>query len=212
MAPGIIRHVNDYFTGPGSPPLIMRLAWNSNYCFHLDYYQGYHRDLLSVSQAVALGADLVVCSLSLATGDERVDAENASLFSRYAQQAAELGIPFVGEFFPAKLKELTPDDLHRQTSITCRVMAELGADIIKTVFTGERFCEVVESTPVPLLVLGAEKTPTEEQALQLALDAASAGATGIVFGRNIVQSRIRPVSSRPPELSCTGNAVSPSPY
>lgn len=188
MAPGILRHVNDLFTGAGAPPLVTRVAWSSNYCFHLDYHQGYHRDLLSVSQAVAMGADLVVCSLSLDTGSERVDAENASLFSRYVQQAAELGIPIIGEFFPSKLKELTPEQLHRQTSITCRVLAELGADAIKTVYTGERFHEVVESTPVPLLVLGAEKTPKEEQALKLAFDAAKAGAAGIVFGRNIVQS------------------------
>ena len=109
--------------------------------------------------------------------------------AHHVQHAAELGIPLIGEFFPAKLRELTPEQLHRQTSITCRVMAELGADVIKTIYTGDRFCEIVESTPVPLLVLGAEKTPTEEQALQLALDAASAGASGIVFGRNILQSR-----------------------
>jgi 3-hydroxy-5-phosphonooxypentane-2,4-dione thiolase len=94
----------------------------------------------------------------------------------------------IGEFFPPLLKNLTPDELHEQTKITCRVMAELGADMIKTVYSGPRFREIVESTPVPLLVLGAEKMPREEQALQLALDAANAGAAGIVFGRNIVQS------------------------
>ena len=189
MAPGVIRHVNDLFTGPDSPTLLTRLSWNSNYCFHLDYHRGYHRDMLSVRQAVAAGADLVVCSLSLDTGDERIDAENASLFSHFVQQAAELGIPIIGEFFPAKLQELPLEQLHRQTAITCRVLAELGADAIKTVYSGERFHEIVESTPVPLLVLGAEKTPREEQALRLALDAANAGAAGIVFGRNIVQSR-----------------------
>jgi DhnA family fructose-bisphosphate aldolase class Ia len=188
MASGMIRHVNDSFTGPSSPAIITRLAWNSDYCFHLGYRQGYHRNLLSVAQAVASGADLVVCSLRLETRDERVDAENASLFSRYVQQAAELGIPIIGEFFPPKREELTAEELHRQTRLTCRVLAELGADMIKTFYTGERFGQIVESTPVPILVLGAEKTPKEEQALQLALDAANAGAAGIVFGRNIVQS------------------------
>ena len=117
-----------------------------------------------------------------------MDTENASTFSRHVQAAAKLGVPIIGEFFPPLLKELTSEQLHRQTLITCRVMAELGADIIKTVYTGERFHEVVESTPVPLLVLGAEKTPKEEQALKLALDAVNAGAVGIVFGRNIIQS------------------------
>ena len=70
-----------------------------NYCFDSDYFRGYHRDLLSVSQAVALGADLVLSSLVLDTGDERVDAENVSSFSRHVQQATALGIPIIGEFF-----------------------------------------------------------------------------------------------------------------
>jgi DhnA family fructose-bisphosphate aldolase class Ia len=188
MAPGTIHHVNDIFLGPQPPALITRLTWNSNYGFHLNYHKGYHRDMLSVSQAAALGVDLVVSSLALDTGDERIDADNAGLFSHHAQQSIQFGIPFIGEFFPPKLKELTPDQLHRQNQITCRVMAELGADLIKTVYSGPRFAEIVASTPVPLLVLGAEKMPREGQALQLALDAAKAGAAGIVFGRNIVQS------------------------
>lgn len=189
MAPGTIHRLNDIFLDPPSPALITRLAWNSNYGFHLDYHEGHHRDMLSVSQAAALGVDLVVCSLALDTGDERIDAENAGLFSRHAQQAIEFGVPFIGEFFPPQFRELAPDELHRQTQITCRVMAELGADLIKTVYSGPRFGEIVASTPVPLLVLGAEKMSREEHALQLAFDAARAGAAGIVFGRNIVQSR-----------------------
>ena len=188
MAPGMIHHVNDLFLGPQ----LAGLDHAADMEFQLLLSSGLSRGI-SPRPAVGFagggaGADLVVCSLALETGDERVDAENASSFSHYVQQAAELGIPFIGEFFPPKLKELTPEQLHRQTQITCRVMAELGADIIKTVYTGERFREIVESTPVPLLVLGAEKTPKEEQALKLALDAANAGAAGIVFGRNIVQS------------------------
>ena len=54
MAPGILKHVVDGFTQPGSPWLLTRLVWNSNYCFQWDYNQGYHRELLSVSEAVAL--------------------------------------------------------------------------------------------------------------------------------------------------------------
>ena len=81
------------------------------------------------------------------------------------------------------------DELHVAIRTGCRMIAELGADLIKTFYTGERFHEVVASTPIPILVLGAEKTPAERDALQLALSAAQAGARGIVFGRNIFQSR-----------------------
>lgn len=188
MAPGMIEHVADEFTRPGAPLLITRLAWNSTYCFQWNYSESVHRPLLTVAQAVAKGADLVLASMSINTGSERVDTENASLFSQNVQQAHELGMPIIGEFFPARTEKMSPEELHENIRIGCRVIAELGADIIKTFYTGTRFNEIVASTPVPILILGAEKTPTEKDALVLAANAANAGARGIVFGRNIFQS------------------------
>lgn len=188
MAPGIARHVTEVLAGPAAPLLIIRLVWNSTYCFQWKYFESHHRPLLAVDQAVAKGADLVLASLSIKTGCERVDAENVSTFSQCCQQAEELGIPIIGEFFPAKTEEMTADELHENVKIGCRVAAELGADLIKTFYTGPRFAEIVERTPVPVLVLGAEKTPTERDALELAARAAESGARGIVFGRNIFQS------------------------
>jgi len=189
MASGIISHVADIFAAPDGPWLITRLAWNSTYCFQWEYHQSRHRPLLSVAQALACGADIVLASLALNTGSEEVDAENASLFSRCVQQAAELGIPIIGEYYPAGTERMTPEQLHESIRIGCRVAAELGADAIKTFYTGPRFNEVVAGTPVPILVLGAEKTRTERDALVLAAKAAEGGARGIVFGRNILQSR-----------------------
>jgi DhnA family fructose-bisphosphate aldolase class Ia len=189
MAAGMIPHVNDLFTGPDAPWLITRLAWNSTYCFQWKYNESRHQPLMTVSQAAAKGVDVVLASLSIHTGSEEVDARNAGLFSGFVQQAAELGIPIIGEFFPARTEEMSPEELHDIIKIGCRVAAELGADLIKTFYTGPKFKEIVASTPVPILVLGAEKTPTERDALNLALKAVQSGARGIVFGRNIVQSR-----------------------
>ena len=189
MAPGMIHHVASRFTGPGAPLLITRLNWNSTYCFQWGYSESHHRPLLTVAEAIAKGADLVLASLSLKTGSERVDAENAGLFSALVQQAEALGVPLVGEFYPARTETMTPDELHDSIRTGCRVAAELGADLIKTFYTGPRFDEIVAATPAPILVLGAEKTPTDADALTLAKNAAASGARGIVFGRNIVQSR-----------------------
>lgn len=189
MAPGMIQHVADKLVGPQAPWLITRLAWNSTYCFQWHYNESHHRPLLTVAEAIAKGADIVLASLSLKTGSERVDAENASLFSLYVQQAGQLGIPLMGEYFPAKAESLSVKALHESIKIGCRILAELGADMIKTFYTGPRFGEIVAATPVPIFVLGAEKKPTAAQALMLASQAAQAGARGIVFGRNIFQSR-----------------------
>jgi len=98
------------------------------------------------------------------------------------------GLPLIGELFPIAPNELTAEELFRQVHTGCRVLAELGADVIKTYFTGERFAETVEATPAPIMVLGAEKLPHAIDALELAQRAIKAGARGLVFGRNVIQS------------------------
>jgi DhnA family fructose-bisphosphate aldolase class Ia len=70
----------------------------------------------------------------------------------------------------------------------CRIACELGADAIKTFYTGERFADVTGGVPIPVFALGAEKLEREVDALELAHKAVRAGARGIVFGRNIIQA------------------------
>ena len=187
MMPGMIERLAEQFTTWQSPPIITRLVWNSGYCFQWKNSDSRHSKIMSVAQAVSRGADVVLASLVIHTASEAADAENVGLFSQIVQEARELGIPLIGEFFPAT-EDISADELHEVISIGCRAVAELGADTIKTFYTGERFREIVESTPVPILVLGAEKTPTERDALQLAANAIEAGARGIAFGRNLFQS------------------------
>ena len=97
-----------------------------------------------------------------------------------------MGIPVVGEYFPTGHTDMTAEELHRNVLIGSRIVSELGADAIKT-FNTCRFAEVTESCPVPIFGLGAEKTPTQLEALKLAEDEVSAGAGGVVFGRNAIQ-------------------------
>jgi DhnA family fructose-bisphosphate aldolase class Ia len=67
--------------------------------------------------------------------------------------------------------------------------AELGADLVKTFYTGKQFHKITEATPIPIFALGALKKPSELDALKLAQAAVEAGARGVVFGRNVVQAR-----------------------
>jgi DhnA family fructose-bisphosphate aldolase class Ia len=188
MMPGVVEHVAHLFASASAPSLIVRLAWNSTYSFQWKYREARHTALLSAGEAVALGADAVLCSLSIHTGREQVDAENIGLFAECVQQAHALGLPIVGEVYPAGTERMPRKELHENIRIGCRVASELGADLIKTFYTGPRFPEIVASTPVPILTLGAEKLPTERAALELAARAVRDGAAGIVFGRNIFQS------------------------
>jgi class I fructose-bisphosphate aldolase len=127
--------------------------------------------------------------MSIRTGSEAVDAENVAQVASCVAEARVVGVPIVGEVYPAGHEDITPEERHEQISIGCRIAAELGADLVKTFHTGERFAEIVRSTPVPVLALGSRKMPREVDALELAATAIHDGARGVVFGRNVIQAR-----------------------
>ncbi len=190
-APGQFERNWDIFTARKTVTSILRINWDADYCFQWGYSQGHHALVITPAQAAALGADVVLASIPLGTGDAAVDAANVELFAKLVAEARAVGIPIGGEVYPGKAGQLGADEFHDLICANCRIAAELGADFIKTFYTGPRFREVVESTPVPLIVLGAEKVD-EPQALKLAENAVKAGARGVVFGRNVFESA-RPV-------------------
>jgi len=95
----------------------------------------------------------------------------------------------IGEYYPVNRETLDDDMLTHQVSVACRVMSEIGADGVKTFYTGKRFAEVIKTTPIPVMVLGADKMENETDALQVAFDATQAGARGVFFGRNVTQAK-----------------------
>jgi DhnA family fructose-bisphosphate aldolase class Ia len=188
MAPGMPAHCASVFSRRGSPACIVRLNWGSNYAAMWNYKHSHSVPMLSVADAVSQGADLIIASLSLKNPDEAEDAHNVEVFSAYVSQKRALGMPLIGEVYPTGGDDKQPEDLQEEIFIGCRIIAELGADLVKTFYTGKRFKEITAATPVPVLALGARKLPRESDALRLAADSVAAGARGIVFGRNVIQS------------------------
>jgi DhnA family fructose-bisphosphate aldolase class Ia len=186
LSPGMLPHCAHAFTPKGAPLAILRLNWNTVYCFHWNYNDANSAEALSPTDAAAAGADLVLVSLTLNTGSEARDAGNVELFSRLRAEAHRLGLPVVGEYFPPRSSQLSPEEMHDQILRGARITAELGADLIKTFYT-PKFAHVTASCPIPVLGLGAEKLPTQLEALQLAERIVQAGGRGVVFGRNAMQ-------------------------
>lgn len=188
MAPQMIRFSGDLFCGKGAPVAIVRLNWNTIHCEPWGYREAHIVKAISVEAAVAAGAEIVLASLVLKTGDEEHDARNVQVFAGLAEESQRLGVPLIGEVFPVGGLQAKSDEFHDYVKKVCRIACELGADAIKTFYTGDRFSEVVEGTPIPIFALGAEKLPTELDALELAYKAVRAGARGVVFGRNVLQA------------------------
>lgn len=189
MGPAMPSYCQSIFSQRNAPQLIIRLNWAPNYAAQWHYKHSYSVRMVSVAEAVAQAADMVIGSLTMKNPDEAEDARNVEIFSQCVSEKRVLGIPLVGEFYPTGGDDREPEDMQDEIFIGCRMIAELGADLVKTFYTGKRFSEITAATPVPVLALGAKKCPKEIDALKLAADAVNAGAKGIVFGRNVIQSQ-----------------------
>jgi len=75
----------------------------------------------------------------------------------------------------------------RYFRLACRMIAELGAQYVKTYFVDDGFETVTSSCPVPIVMAGGKKLP-ELDALTMAYNAVQQGAAGVDMGRNIFQS------------------------
>lgn len=186
LSPGMLKELRGTFNYKGAPMPIVRINWSDVYCFHWGYNRAKTVIASTVKDAVSNGAEIVLVSLTIATGNPEIDAANVEVYCKLMNEAAKYGIPVIGEFFPIKSDELSPEEMHEQVYSCCRILSELGTDMIKTFYTYD-FKKVTESTPVPVLGLGASKTDTQEEALQLAYDEIKDGAKGVVFGRNAIQ-------------------------
>jgi len=186
LSPGMLKRLRPAFNYKGAPMPIVRLNWSSVYCFHWNYNEAYSVLAQTVEEAVSNGAETVLVSLTLQTGSEKNDTENVKVFSRLVNDADKLGMPVIGEYFPAHSDTISKEQMHNQVFASCRILSELGCDMIKTFYTYD-FKKVTGSCPVPVFGLGAEKKPTQLEALQLAADEIRDGARGVVFGRNAIQ-------------------------
>ncbi|MFC2087248.1 class I fructose-bisphosphate aldolase [Bacteroidota bacterium] len=186
MSPGMLGKCKEAFNYKGAPIPIVRLNWSTVYCFHWSYNQAETVVASRVRDAVALGAEIILVSLNIGTGDEKRDAVNVEIYCSLMNEARVLGIPVMGEIFPVNTDKLTPSQLHEKVYSGCRILTELGTDMIKTFYTND-FKKVTGSCPVPIFGLGAEKLPTQLDALKLASNEIRDGAKGVVFGRNAIQ-------------------------
>jgi DhnA family fructose-bisphosphate aldolase class Ia len=185
----MLRKNWDLLAAQGAPMPVVRINWSSAFYYPLEYRKGYTRVATTIEEAVEAGAELAICSLFLENGDEEMETENVAIFTEVVRQKERLGIPLIGECYVVEHKEKTPEEVHLKVKRVARVMAELGADLIKCFYTGDRFQEVADNTPVPVFTIGAEKLDTDLAVLEKAWNSVKRGARGIVFGRNIFMAK-----------------------
>jgi predicted phospho-2-dehydro-3-deoxyheptonate aldolase len=141
----------------------------------------------TVEEAIKLGADAVSIHINLGA---ETDAEMLSQLGFISECCLEWQMPLVAMMYTRGAKIKDEYDL-KNVKHAARVGAELGADIVKVVYTGsvESFAEVVEGCPVPVVIAGGAKMDSDEDIFKMVDGALKAGASGISIGRNAFQHK-----------------------
>lgn len=103
--------------------------------------------------------------------------------TRLVDAGYRLGVPVLG--VTAVGREISRDA--RYLGLATRMLAELGAQLVKTYYCNPGFEDVIAGCPVPIVMAGGKKL-AELEALRMAHWAIDAGAVGVDMGRNIFQS------------------------
>ncbi len=192
LSPGMINSLSSHYVGRDRPGFILQADWQNVSRAREGVFPttGVSAAMLTAEQAVAAGADAIMTYLWLGGDNPQMEADEIARNAVFARQCEAVGLPIMIESRGLDNEvdgdgKINLDLLKFHT----RVAAELGADFIKTKYSGsvETFKEVTSQCPVPILVAGGSRLKSVEAALQLVDDVISGGGAGVVFGRNIFQ-------------------------
>ena len=141
----------------------------------------------SVERALKLGADGVSIHINIGADDEPSMLRDAS---EVVEASRTWGVPVIAMMYPRgkKIKDENDPEL---VNIAVRAGVELGADMIKSNYTGDidSFKYIVKSVEhIPVIIAGGPKMDTIPDLLQMVYDSLQAGGSGVAIGRNVFQS------------------------
>jgi len=173
---GIAKHVDTHRAG-----LIIHVSASTKFGGKPNLKVG----VCTVEEAVRLGADAVSAHINIGGLEEDRMLE---FLGSLSEQCDSYGMPLLAMMYP-RGPNIKNENEFEAVAHAARIGAELGADVVKTVYTGDResFRRVVQSCPVPVVVAGGPRTTTDIEVLELGENSIQAGAAGLSFGRNVFQ-------------------------
>ncbi|MBN9375410.1 MAG: 3-hydroxy-5-phosphonooxypentane-2,4-dione thiolase [Cellulomonas sp.] len=139
------------------------------------------RVAMDITDAVRIDAAAVAVQVFIGGEHETQSVHN---MTQLVDAGLAVGIPVVG--VTAVGRDMVRDS--RYLGLATRIIAELGAQVVKTYYCDEDFEHVTAACPVPVIMAGGKKLPVLE-ALTMAFNAVDQGASGVDMGRNIFQRK-----------------------
>lgn len=143
--------------------------------------------IASVLESIRLGVDAISIHVNIGGKEEPEMLQQLGMVS---DECDSYSVPFIAMMYPRGENIKDPSDPEVVAHVA-RIGAEAGADIVKTVYTGnpETFREVVRKCPVPVVLAGGSKAESDEALLRMTQDVMKAGAMGVTYGRNVFQHK-----------------------
>lgn len=175
---GIARSVFPPYAGEVA--LIMKST-----SYSLAYHPHYDAPVADVEEAVILGADAISVGM-IVGGPEQ--AEQLTHLGRISKEAEKLGMPLVAHIYPKGSMVNDPNNADA-LAYAVRAGAELGVDVIKTLWSGsaETFQKVIDSCPAKVCLAGGAAGNDLVDYLQMTRDALDIGLAGVTYGRSVWQ-------------------------
>lgn len=140
----------------------------------------------SVEEALRLGADAVSVHVNLGSRDE---ARQIADMAAVSDACDRWNLPLLAMMYPRGPQIADPRD---PTLIAHAVTlaADLGVDVVKTVYTGsvDTMAEITGNAPVPVIVAGGPRRDKHADVLEYVAEVMRAGAAGVAMGRNVFQA------------------------
>ncbi len=179
LNPGLVKSI---FRGcEGSVGLLVKLTGFTPFHPDFDAVMG------SVEEAVSLGADGVSIGFLFGSGYPK-QAELMKNLGAIVYACQSFGVPLFVHAYPKG--ESIPREKWYDTEFVkyaARAASEIGADVVKTSYTGgvESFREAIDACPVPVIQAGGPKTDNDREFLKSVKESIEAGAVGVAIGRNL---------------------------
>ncbi|MEQ8652936.1 MAG: hypothetical protein RIC87_10770 [Kiloniellales bacterium] len=192
LTPGQMQRNADVLAVRGRPAIMLRVDQTSMWRqgSPTGYVQGQTRLVGTVEDAMRLGADAVITFLFTCHQDPELENRSIEICGMMAERCRSLGMALVVEPMAARGGLYEDPFTAEAIAMNCRIAADMGADILKTDWSGdaESFAEVVAAVDIPVLLAGGAALTSEKKTKTMVGEIMKSGAKGLVFGRNIFQA------------------------
>lgn len=177
ISPGFYRAVAPVV--PPSVAVVLRVSLTAG----LSPQGSQETPISSLETALRLDADAIAVSVFFGRAG---DIDIYRWLAELADASERYDMPVVAEMMPPEDRYYQPEAIAH----AARIGLELGADVIKTNYSGDvdSFKQVVASAPVPIIVAGGPSKGDDSSTVTMVREIVAAGAAGVAIGRRVWQA------------------------